>query len=183
MPETTSHIIAFRPVPNYPFNACKHYREHRQELETMDDILIRSGLDEFMLQQALKRRREQSQDEKSYLRGLDAYIDHARSSFRISILRASNNLESVRKMEISLGSNTMEQWFCFIPNFDQIKSPSKSSIDRRSNPHAPLRTQPAPHRLWKRPPPQRQQILTQRNPQRLRARHQSHPPGQKWRRS
>ena len=130
MPATYSHITPFRPVPNFPFKPCKHYREHREELEVMDDILSRSGLDEFMLQQALKRRRESAEDEKAYLRGLDRFVDGVRMSFRISILRALNQLESVRKMEISLGSNALEQWFCFIPNFDQVESPSKSSIDR-----------------------------------------------------
>ena len=133
MPATRSHIIPSRPVPNHPINACKHYREHRLELETMDEILSRSGLDEFILQQALKRRREKSENETSYLRGLDLFMNHVRTSFRISILRALNQLESVRKMEISLGSNSLEQWFCYIPNFDQVKSPSKSSIDRSKN--------------------------------------------------
>ena len=133
MPATYSHIIPFRPVPNYPIKPCKHYREHRRELETMDDILTRSGLDDFMLHQALKRRREQSEDEKSYSRGLEAFIAYARMSFRVSILRALTQLKSVREMEISLGSNALEQWFCFIPNFDQVKSPSKSSIDRAKN--------------------------------------------------
>ena len=99
----------------------------------MDDILTRSGLDDFMLHQALKRRREQSENEKSYSRGLEAFISYARMSFRVSILRALTQLKSVREMEISLGSNALEQWFCFIPNFDQVKSPSKSSIDRAKN--------------------------------------------------
>ncbi len=133
MPATYSHTIPFRPVPNHPINACKHYREHRLELETMDDILSKSGLDEFMLQQALKRRRAESEDEKSYLRGLDSFVSHVRMSFRVSILRALNQLESVRKMEISLGSNSLQQWFCYIPNFDYVQSPSKSSIDRAKN--------------------------------------------------
>lgn len=130
MPATYSHSIPFRPVPNQPFKPCKHYREYREELETTDDILSRSGLDTFMLEQALNRRKEQSKDEKAYLRGLGGYIDYVRSAFRISILRASSQLRSVRDMEISLGSNALEQWFCFIPNFDRITSPSKSSIDR-----------------------------------------------------
>ena len=133
MPATYSHTIPFRPVPIYPINACKHYREHRLELETIDDILSKSGLDEFMLQQALNRRREQAEDEESYLRGIDQFVAHVRMSFRVSILRALNQLESVRKMEISLGSNSLEQWFCFIPNFDQIQSPSKSTVDRAKN--------------------------------------------------
>lgn len=130
MPTTYSQTIPFRPVPIYPFKPKKHYLEHRLELETIDDILSRSGLDDFMVHQALKRRKKESADEKSYLRGIESFADHVRSSFRISILRALNQSQSVRKMEISLGSNVLEQWFCYIPNFEKIKSPSKSSIDR-----------------------------------------------------
>lgn len=133
MPKTYSHTISFRPAPIYPWKPNKHYLEHRRELETIDDILIRSGLDDFMIEQALKRRKEESEDEKSYSRGIESFINHARISFRIPILRALNQSASVRKMEISLGSNALEQWFCFIQNFDKIKSPSKSSIDRDKN--------------------------------------------------
>jgi len=133
MPSTYSHTIPFRPVPTYPSNPCKHYLEHREELEMIDDILIRSGLDEFMLTQVLQRRRDNASDEKSYLSGIEKSIQYTRSAFRLSILRAHSNLSSVRKMEISLGSNVLEQWFCFTENFDQIKSPSKSTIDRSKN--------------------------------------------------
>ena len=130
MPNTYSHQIPFRPVPISPSKPNKHYREYREELETIDDILTRSGLDVFMIDLALKRRKLQAKDERAYCRGLDAFIDHARTCFRTTILRALTQLESVRKMEISLSSDVLHQWFCFIPNYDQVRSPSKSTIDR-----------------------------------------------------
>jgi ferritin-like protein len=133
MPQPNCHTIPFRPVPIFPINACKHYRDDRLELETIDDILIRSGLDDFMLNQALKHRAQVKTDDKSFHKGLEKFIQYARSSFRIPILQALSNQKSVREMEISLGSNTLEQWFCFIENFAQIKSPSKSTIDRAKN--------------------------------------------------
>lgn len=128
-----SHSIPFRPVPFYPFNACKDYRDHRAELETIDDVLIRSGLDDFMLQRVLDRRRDEAIDEKEYERGLEAHINYVRSSFRVNILRTYYKLESVRKMAIRLGDSPLDQWFCFVENFDQIKAPAKSSIDRFKN--------------------------------------------------
>lgn len=128
-----SHTLPFRPVPIYPFQACKDYRDHREDLETIDDILIRSGLDEFMLQRVLQRRQNEAPDDKTYQRGLEAYIKYVRTSIRANILRTYYQLESVRKMAIRLGDSPLDQWFCFVENFDQTKAPSKSSIDRFKN--------------------------------------------------
>ena len=36
-------------------------------------------------------------------------------------------------MAIRLGDSPLDQWFCFVENFDQIKAPAKSSIDRFKN--------------------------------------------------
>jgi len=128
-----SHFLPFRPVPFFPFNACKDYRDHREDLETIDDIIIRSGLDDFMLQRVLDRRRDAASDNKEHERGLEAHIRHVRTSFRVNILRTYYHLESVRKMAIRLGDSPLDQWFCFVENFDQIKAPAKSSIDRFKN--------------------------------------------------
>jgi hypothetical protein len=128
-----SHILPFRPVPFYPFRACQDYRDHRADLETIDDVLIRSGLDDFMLQRVLDRRRNETPEQKAYERGLEARINYVRSSFRVNILRAYYNQEAVRKMAIRLGDSPLDQWFCFVENFDQIKAPAKSSIDRFKN--------------------------------------------------
>lgn len=128
-----SHTLPFRPVPIYPFQACKDYRDHREDLETIDDVLIRSELDEFMLQRVLERRRNEAPDDESYERGLEAFINHVRSSFRVNILKTYYHQEAVRKMAIRLGDSPLDQWFCFVENFDQIKAPSKSSIDRFKN--------------------------------------------------
>jgi hypothetical protein len=128
-----SHTLPFRPVPNYPKQSCKHYREYRTELETIDDILQRSGLDEFMLQEALEKRAAERPDPRDYQRGLEAFIQHSRSAFRISILRPLKHSASVRALEITLADSPLEQWFCFIESFDQIRAPSKSAIDRHKN--------------------------------------------------
>jgi len=133
LPATPSHTLPFRPVPNYPQPACKHYRDYRIELETIDDILQRSGLDEFMIQQALEERCRQCPELADSNWGLEKFIQHSRSAFRISILRSLKQSASVRSLEITLADSSLYQWFCFIENFDQIKAPSKSSIDRYKN--------------------------------------------------
>ena len=133
MPATPSHTLPFRPVPNYPQQACKHYRDYRIELETIDDILQRSGLDEFMTQQALEQRYREHPDLADSNWGLEKFIQHSRSAFRISLLRSLKQSDPVRSLEITLADSPLCQWFCFIENFDQIKAPSKSSIDRYKN--------------------------------------------------
>ena len=137
MPALSSFNLPFRPVPNLPFRPNQNYVQFRKELETMDDILQRSGLDEFMLQQALEKREREKSDPAAFQRGLEAFIKQARTAFRVSILRALKGCDPVRSLEISLADSELERWFCFIDNFDRVRSPSKSSIDRYKNMFGP----------------------------------------------
>ncbi len=116
-----------------PERAGQGYLAYRQELETIDDVLRRSGLDELMINDAIGSRRENCSDEDDFQSGLAAFIRHCRSAFRICLLRSLKGGSSVRTLEISLADSPLEQWFCFIENFDQIKAPAKSTIDRCKN--------------------------------------------------
>jgi len=133
LPTSYCHTLPFRPVPIYPQRPCKNYRDYRSEIETIDDILQRSGLDDFMLEEALKVRFEVETQEDKNSHASEAFTRHCRSAFRISILRALKGAAPVRGLEITLADSPLEQWFCFLENFDQIKAPSKSSIDRYKN--------------------------------------------------
>lgn len=116
-----------------PERPCANYLAYRLELEGIDEILQRSGLDEFILSEALEKRRQKSKGNEDFQRGLSSFINHTRSAFRIGILRAHKGCTSVRALEITLGDSPLEQWFCFLENFDQIKAPGKSTIDRAKN--------------------------------------------------
>lgn len=120
-----------------PIRPCANYLNYRTELETMDEILQRSGLDGFVLEQVLAQREKESKDDKAYHRGLLSFMCNTRSAFRISILRAHKKCASVRDLEITLADSPLEQWFCYLENFDQTKAPSKSSIDRAKNVFTP----------------------------------------------
>jgi len=133
LPTLYCHTLPFRPVPISPQRPCKNYRDYRSEIETIDDILQRSGLDDFMLNEALAVRFKVEELEDKSSHASEAFIRHCRSAFRISILRALKGAASVRGLEITLADSPLEQWFCFLENFDQIKAPSKSSIDRYKN--------------------------------------------------
>ena len=116
-----------------PKRPCANYLAYRRELEGIDEILQRSGLDDFILSQALEKRREQAADDDAFQLGLGTFINHTRSAFRIGILRAHKGCAPVRALEITLADSSLEQWFCFLENFDQIKAPGKSTIDRAKN--------------------------------------------------
>jgi len=130
LPHSTCHTLLLRPVPKMPLNPCAHYLAYREELEGIDELLQRSGLDEFILGEALSQRRQHSKNEANFQRGLGSFIRHTRSAFRIGILRAHKGCAPVRGLEITLADSPLEQWFCLIENFDQIKAPGKSTIDR-----------------------------------------------------
>jgi len=113
-----------------PVTPAANYVAYRIELEVIDELLQSSGLDGIVLDAALETRRSKAKDEDEFNRGLAPFIRHTRSAFRIGILRAHKGCASVRDLEITLADSPLEQWFCFLENFDQIKAPSKSTIDR-----------------------------------------------------
>ena len=57
----------FRPAL-IPVNGCVNYASYREQLETIDDILRRSGLDEVMVNLALGKRREDIPEESKPVR-------------------------------------------------------------------------------------------------------------------
>jgi hypothetical protein len=113
-----------------PVCPAANYRAYRTELEAIDEILQRSGLDDMILDAAIAERRRQAEDDAAFHGGLARFVRHTRSAFRIGILRAHKGCASVRALEITLADSPLEQWFCFLENFDQIKAPGKSTIDR-----------------------------------------------------
>ncbi len=127
-----SFQIDFRPAPT-PVYGCKHYREHRETLETIDDILTRSGLDHTMIELALKKRRETIPQEQDRLGDLNQFIRHTLTAWRVRILLPLLKATSLREIEKDLAANGLHQWFCHIGNFGLVKPPSKSTIDRYKN--------------------------------------------------
>jgi hypothetical protein len=120
-----------------PVRPAANYLAYRTELEAIDETLQRSGLDDFILDGAIAERRRHARDDAAFHRGLAAFVRHTRSAFRIGILRAHKGCASVRSLEITLADSPLEQWFCFLESFDQIKAPGKSTIDRAKNRVAP----------------------------------------------
>jgi hypothetical protein len=122
----------FRPAL-IPVNACANYARYREELETIDDILRRSGLDGIMMDLALRKRRESIAEHQERLCDLNKFLRHSLAAWRVRLLVPLLDSKAVRDVEKNLADSQLHQWFCHIGNFGVISSPSKSTIDRYKN--------------------------------------------------
>ena len=122
----------FRPAL-IAVNACANYAAYREELETIDDILRRSGLDEIMVGLALEKRRESIPEDQERVCDLGRFLQHSLVAWRVRLLVPLLDSKAVRDVEKNLADSSLHQWFCHIGNFGTINSPSKSTIDRYKN--------------------------------------------------
>jgi len=122
----------FRPALT-PVNACINYAGYREELETIDDILRRSGLDEIMIDLALQKRRGSIAEDQERRCDLNKFLRHSLVAWRVRLLVPLLDSKAVRDVEKSLADSQLHQWFCHIGNFGVITSPGKSTIDRYKN--------------------------------------------------
>jgi hypothetical protein len=132
LPDPLSYTVPFRPAP-FVINPAKNYRNHRIELEFIDELITRSGLDDLVIRAVVDERRKNTPEGKDPDRGLQHFISHVRTGFRAGLLRAHLGTTAVRDLEIRLADSPLYQWFCFIDNFGGVKAPSKSTIDRYKN--------------------------------------------------
>ena len=119
----------FRPAP-IPVVSCANYARYREELEAIDDILVRSGLDDIMVSLALEKRRQSIPEQEERLCDLNRFMRHSLVAWRVRLLIPLLDSSAVRDVEKSLADSALHQWFCHIGNLDRINPPSKSTIDR-----------------------------------------------------
>jgi len=122
----------FRPAL-VPVVSCANYARYREELETIDDILVRSGLDDIMVGLALEKRRRSIPEQEDRLCDSNRFLRHSLVAWRVRLLVPLLDSSAVRDVEKSLADSSLHQWFCHISSFDRITSPSKSTIDRYKN--------------------------------------------------
>lgn len=122
----------FRPAL-LPVKGCINYRRHRELLETIDDLLIRSGLDQIMVGLALEEHRKTISEADERLCDLNKFLRHAHAAWRVRLLIPFLDSSAPRKVEKNLAESSLNQWFCHIENFGEVRAPSKSTIDRYKN--------------------------------------------------
>lgn len=125
----------------------KDYLDKVSLLQMVDDAIACGKLDEIFVEAALKNRdqlrekvlAEEHQCEVGEFDDLDLtaddftrniFIEHSLVAFRCCIYRFLEGNPSVRVLSKHLAESHLAQWFCHVDNFEAIKPPSKSAIDR-----------------------------------------------------
>jgi hypothetical protein len=149
--------LSFRP-PLPEIFGCKDYREERELLVRIDEILEMTGADERFRQLSLQqydqwlekqqKGKECSHDgeEKASDEAADqwsppavpytttgklkaSWIHHTRCALRVNILRDLTG-DSLREMSIRLADSALARWFCHVNEFGPVQAQSKSTVDR-----------------------------------------------------
>lgn len=107
------------------------YREFRNSLIKIDDMLSRSGLEHQLISEALARQAAESNDDEKVLT-VSLQVSHyktLRHAIRCNIARHLTS-ESYRLFSIRLADSLLFQWFTGIHDLGSRKATSKSSLER-----------------------------------------------------
>jgi hypothetical protein len=125
-----------RPLPVVVGNI--DYLENEARLLRIDDLLRRSGLEDAYVRNCVveweKERRDVAEKTgRSFwepaAKMLARYERICRQALRCNILRQLTEKE-YRKFSLRLAESALSQWFCGIDRIEQIKVPTKSTLER-----------------------------------------------------
>jgi len=114
------------------------YLENETRLMRMDDLLRRSGLEDEYVRQGVvqwERARREAAEKKGRrfrepsAKRLARYARMCRQALRCNILRQLTQKE-YRKFSLRLAESALSQWFCGIDRLEQIRVPTKSTLER-----------------------------------------------------
>ena len=128
---TIPYQLSLRPaIPNI-YGGALDFREFRDQLSQMDNLLRYSGAGESLVSSALKRWEDQSvkNGAKVTSASRQKQQQHLHYALRCNIARHLTGL-SFRDFSIRLADSALLQWFTGINFFDHKKAASKSSIER-----------------------------------------------------
>jgi len=128
---TVSFQYELRPeIPNV--YGASDYREFRETIIKIDEILDKSGLEHSLILQALEEYVADNQiDPSTFFSGKKAsfHYKNFRHALRCNIARHLTG-ESYRLFAIRLADSALFQWFTTINEFSSRKATSKSSLER-----------------------------------------------------
>ncbi len=110
------------------------YREFRDTLIKIDEILFKSGLEEQLVDQALEgwcKNHKKGGLKKFGYREATFHWNHLKHALRCNIARCLTG-ESFRAFSIRLADSELLQWFTSINTFGKRKAVSKSALERYS---------------------------------------------------
>jgi hypothetical protein len=104
------------------------YKTLREQLEQIDAVLLRSGLERKFVDLSLEQWRRNGTTEPSALEQ-GRFQQRSRRALRCTVLRTLL-MEDYRGFSCQLAGNPLYQWFCQIDAMDRIRVPSKSELQR-----------------------------------------------------
>jgi hypothetical protein len=106
------------------------YLTFRQRLEQIDQLLVRSGVEQDFVQRALENWWKPGEPGPTVREQVKFQL-RSRRALRCNILRTLLQ-EGYRPFTCQLAGNPLYQWFCQIDALDQVRVPAKSELQRFS---------------------------------------------------
>ena len=116
-----------RELPTVIGNVDYTLFEH--DLKTMDEVILRSGIETLFVELSLERYVAQGRADGMEAGGkaLERHQRHSRGALRCTVLRHLLGV-SFRDLSMQLAQSELLQWFCRIENFGVVQVPSKSTL-------------------------------------------------------
>jgi IS5 family transposase len=108
----------------------KEFLEKRALYETVDDLLVRSRIDQHFVSLALQKAEAEMEQQGGAGALNPSFVPHCYRALRCTIVRFLEDNMPVRDLSVTLADSHLFQWFCHIGNYGSIKTPSKSTLDR-----------------------------------------------------
>ncbi len=103
------------------------YRDFREQLQRIDELLVQSGLETQLLEADLQRWRADSPNVSAKTQ--QNHQVHSRRALRCNIARLLLQ-EDFRGFAVRLADSPLLQYFCGIGEVDRVRVPSKSTLQR-----------------------------------------------------
>ena len=105
------------------------YTLFEKELKTMDEVILKSGIEALFVELSSESYVERGRRDGGEVSGkaLERRQRHSRSALRCTVLRHMLG-DSYRDLSMRLAQSELLQWFCGIDNFEEVRVPSKSTL-------------------------------------------------------
>jgi hypothetical protein len=122
------------PLPLAIIRGNKDYNQHKDLLERIDQLLISSGIEANLQERALAKAEAAAMAETKQHQSASALMRIQKwtsQALRCNIVRVLS-MESFRDLAFHLGDSPLLQRFCRLVDFNQVRVPSKSTLQEYS---------------------------------------------------
>jgi hypothetical protein len=105
------------------------YTLFEEDLKTMDEVIVKSGIEALFVEWSLEIyvARGRADGVEAGGKALERRQRQSRSALRCTVLRHMLGV-SYRDLSMRLAQSELLQWFCGVDNFEEVRVPSKSTL-------------------------------------------------------